>query len=591
VICNSPSQIYDHALLFSPSSSWLHKYYAAELPPIPKVVKGAKSEWGTCSRTVSLSTKALALSYWNNAIAVGCGNRNIIILDAITGSRAAVLSGHTNWVRSVAFSSDGRSLVSGSNDTTVKLWDMQTGGVVKTFHGHTHWVLSVSILADYTRITSGSRDQKIHLWSIQTGECLCTIEQVDGVSHVMFSPIDPQDIISVSDDKIWKWDVNGHQIPPTYDGTHIAFSPDNTQFALCNEEVVTVQHSDSREIVAEFHIANDSAQYCCFSPDSRLIAVVAGYTAYVWDIISPDPDPIETLIGHTSEITSLVFSSPSSLVSASRDGSVKFWKICTLSTDTVTADQQPTPFISPPIISVSLQARAGIAVSSDKNGVVKTWDISTGLCKESFQIPDIKEGFSGSDAKLIDGRLIFVWYENYKIHIWDTGKEELIKTLDLDTPWCRGVRISEDGSRVFCLHDGSIQAWPMWTWEPMCKVKLGLNGILHLGSLSIDSSKVRAQICKSSIQEGWDFGTLGSSPVPFDPFTGRPYLDFIGGASWKTDGLCWIKDTVTGEGVFQLRGKYAKPLDVQWDGQYLVAGYESGEVLILNFDDVHSRNM
>jgi len=590
VICNSPSQIYDHALLFSPSSSWLHKCYAAELPCMPKVVKGVKSEWGTCSRTVSLDDDAVALSYWNNAIAVGCGNKNIIILNAITGSQTAVLSGHTNWVNSVAFSSDGRSLVSGSDDTTAKLWDMQTGGVVKTFHGHTDWVLSVSISADCTRIASGSEDHTIHLWDIQTGECLCTIEQVDRVLHVMFSPIDPQHIISVSNNKIWKWDVNGHQIPPTYDGTHITFSSDHTQFALCNREVVTVQNSDSGKIVAEFHTANGTARHCCFSPDGRLIAVAAGKIAYVWDITSPDPDPIETLIGHTREITSLMFSSPFSLISASRDGSVMFWKIGTLSTDPVTVDQQSTPFTSPAIMSVSLQARAGIAVSSDENAVVKTWDISTGLCKASFQIPDIKEKtLNKRDAKLIDGRLIFVWYENDKIHIWDTGKEELIKTLD--TSWCRGVRISEDGSRVFGLHDGSIQAWPMWTWEPVCEVKLQLKGTLHLNYLSIDSSKVWAQICNSSTQEGWDFGTLGSSPVPFHPSTGRPHLDFIGGALWHTDGPCWIKDTVTGEGVFQLSGKYVKPNDVQWDGRYLVVGYESGEVLILDFDCVLNRDM
>jgi hypothetical protein len=43
-----------------------------------------------------------------------------------------------------------------------------------------------------------------------------------------------------------------------------------------------------------------------------------------------------------------------------------------------------------------------------------------------------------------------------------------------------------------------------------------------------------------------------------------------------------IKDTVTGKVVLQLNGRYAKPFDVQWDGQYLVAGYESGEVMILD---------
>ena len=125
----------------------------------------------------------------------------------------------------------------------------------------------------------------------------------------------------------------------------------------------------------------------------------------------------------------------------------------------------------------------------------------------------------------------------------------------------------------------------------MCEVKLRLKGLLYLNPLSIDSSKVWAQICNSSTQEGWDFGTLGSSPTPFDPSTGRPHLDFIGGISWQTRRPCWIMDTVTREKVFQLRGKYARPSDVQWDGQYLVAGYKSGEVLILDFGHVLSKDM
>jgi WD40 repeat protein len=117
------------------------------------------------------------LSYHNNSIAVGSEPGDIIILNAITGSQTAVLSGHTDEVNCLTFSSDGTSLVSGSDDCTVKLWDVQTGGVVKTFSGHTDWVWSVSISADCTIIASGSSDNTICLWNIQTGECQHVIRQ------------------------------------------------------------------------------------------------------------------------------------------------------------------------------------------------------------------------------------------------------------------------------------------------------------------------------------------------------------------------------------------------------------------------------
>jgi len=155
------------------------------------VIKGTEAGWGTCSRTVSFSAKVQTLSYWNNSIAVGSNCWGIIILDAITGSQTAVLSGHTGRVYCLTFSSDGKSLVSGSNDMTVKLWDVQTGGVAKTFHGHTGAVWSVSISADHTRVASGSFDDIVHLWNTQTGECLCQIRHQDTVEHVIFSPMDP----------------------------------------------------------------------------------------------------------------------------------------------------------------------------------------------------------------------------------------------------------------------------------------------------------------------------------------------------------------------------------------------------------------
>ena len=441
-IHGSPSLIYHSALLLSPLSSWLHTYYTPQLLQGPKVVRGVEVGWGACSRTVSLDSSGQALSCWSDTIAVGSGSGKIITLSAITGSQMAVLSGHTNLVHSLTFSSDGRSLVSGSYDQTVKFWDVQTGGVVQTFYGHTDWVYSVSISVDCTRIALGSGDHTIRLWDIQTGECLCTIQRQQDVFCVSFSPLNPQHIFSVSDDKICEWDTDGYQIPSTYDGSHIIFSPDHTKFALCNGNDITVQNSDSRTTVARFNVS-DYTECFCFSPDGNFIAAAVDTTAYVWDITSQDPHLIATFIDHTDDITSLVFSSPSSLVSVSDD--VKFWKIGTSPSDNISANSQSTPFCSAWIKSITLQARDGIVVSSDRDGVVKTWDISTGVCKASFQTPagDCYP-WAKQDARLIDSRLIFIWCPYDKIHVWEIETGELLQTLV--TPQLYDLRISGDGS-------------------------------------------------------------------------------------------------------------------------------------------------
>ena len=170
-ICDSPSRIYNFVLPFCPPSSWLCKHYGTKFLPVVKVVKGTSAAWGKCSRTVQLSGVPRALSCGENTIAVGLelDHDNIIILDATTGSQAAVLYSHLDCVRSLVFSSDKTLLVSGSDDMTVKLWDVQTGGIVKTFYGFNDGVFSVSISADCTTIASGSGDGTICLWNVQKG--------------------------------------------------------------------------------------------------------------------------------------------------------------------------------------------------------------------------------------------------------------------------------------------------------------------------------------------------------------------------------------------------------------------------------------
>ena len=463
---------------------------------------------------------------------------------------------------------------------TVKLWDVQTGGVVKTFTGHTGLVWSVSISADFTKIASGSHDNTICLWDIQTRECHQTIEQAEPVDYVSFSPVDPQHLISISDHRVWQWDTNGHQIKPPYDGSCIAFSSDGIQFVSCNRSVVTVQNSDSGVIVAEFHMAND-AYMCCFSPYGRLIAVAAGTTAYIWDITSSDPCLVSTFIGHTKKITSLAFSSPSSLISASEDQSVKFWRIGALSTDPVMANPQPAPPTSAQIESITLQAKDGITITIHSDSTVKTWDIFSGLCKSSFQIP--VKNIEKRDVRLINGRLIFVCHADKTINIWDIEKGELLLAGDGLDGSIEDLRISGDGSRVFCLDAHFIQALSVQTGELVGRVEIVYSR--RIGTLTVDGPKVWVHYPNSGYQ-GWDFGILGSLPVQLPNVP--PYRLHPNGAVLWDPSLSGVKDNATGEVLFQLSGRHGKPADVQWSGQFLVVCYTTEDVLIFDFSNLFS---
>ena len=533
------------------------------------MVKGLPAEWGECFRTVTPRNSPWVVACWKDIIAGGCFGGDIIIIDKITGSQKAVLSGHTNSVTSVTFSSDGTFLVSGGWDNTVKLWDVQTGGVVKTFHGHTTSVLSVSISGDCTMIASGSDDRTIRLWDIQTKECLHVVEQQEEAYHVCFSPMDSQSLISASDGKVWEWDISGCKINPVHGSSHVTFSLDKIQLVLCQGVLVAVQHSDEDQLYG----------CCCLIPGGRLIAVAAGSAINIWDVTGSDPHLIKTYVGHSRRITSLVFSSPSSLISSSDDGSVKFWQIADLLRDPAVINLESTPLASAPIKCITLQAKDGIAISGHSGGVVTVWDILTGHSKASFQTP-AKELFH-TDALLINNRLIYVWTKPFEemVYIWDTEKGEY-QIVDTKND-IMNVKISGDGSRVYSLQYHYLESWSILTGEGNGRVKFEGEG--YGGTLTVDGSRVWAHIPNKKIQ-GWDFGISGSSPVELS--VTPPVLNST--KVWNRE-LSRIQNPVTGKVVFQLGGRLKQPTHLQWDGQYLVAGYHSGEVLILDFGHVLSQ--
>jgi WD40 repeat protein len=94
------------------------------------------------------------------------------IWDAATGKPIGQpLTGHLSAVFGVAYSPDGKRMVSGSNDTTVRIWDVETGQAIgQPLTGHALLVCGVAFSPDGKRIVSGSFDNTLLLWDAVTGK-------------------------------------------------------------------------------------------------------------------------------------------------------------------------------------------------------------------------------------------------------------------------------------------------------------------------------------------------------------------------------------------------------------------------------------
>ncbi len=81
-------------------------------------------------------TTQLPLSWTGTTLVNLNWDDTISLWDIDTGNQLALLSGHTNWVGTVAFSPDGWTLASAGQDGKIRLWDPINGNLIAVMSGH-----------------------------------------------------------------------------------------------------------------------------------------------------------------------------------------------------------------------------------------------------------------------------------------------------------------------------------------------------------------------------------------------------------------------------------------------------------------------
>jgi WD40 repeat protein len=280
----------------------------------------------------------------------------------------------------VAFSRDGRYLVSGHDDAGIQIWDLAAMAMREhILKGHTSFVTCVACGDLY--FVSGSYDYTIRLWAPPLAPVLFSEPEILSpslVASIAHSPDGTKLVSGLFDGSLQFWDaatgatLSKTQKEHTSVVSCVAFSADGTRVVsgsfdknLCLWEV-----SSCSKIGTAFVGHTRSVWSAVFSLDGTLIASGSSDAAVrLWDPASSTSIG-SPFLGHSSTVFSVLFSlDGSQIISSSRDQSIRVW---TIEPHTEVVHARFLHADSAYFLTRSLDSKYVISISAD--GTVVCWD-------------------------------------------------------------------------------------------------------------------------------------------------------------------------------------------------------------------------
>ena len=170
-------------------------------------VSGAERLWRDVYQD---GVKSLAFSPDGRRIVSGSYDRSVRLWDWTSGSELACLNGHESGVTAAAFSPDGRHMVSASEDETLRLWEAVPSVPLTPRHSHSARLTHLCFSPDARVLVSGSADGTVQVWDTASAIRLAFYPGSDSYRKVLAISPDARRIAFASEDqKIRVWEVAG----------------------------------------------------------------------------------------------------------------------------------------------------------------------------------------------------------------------------------------------------------------------------------------------------------------------------------------------------------------------------------------------
>jgi WD40 repeat protein/TPR repeat protein len=281
------------------------------------------------------AAQAIILEVLTNArIAQGRTPAAINVFQEVRASDAqlAILSGHSDFLRSAAYSPDGMRVVTASLDKTARIWDARSGKQLAVLSGHGDRVNSAAYSPDGTQIVTASSDKTARIWDARTGAQLAILSgNGDRLISAAYSP-DGTRIVTASYGRTARvMDTRTGAMLAALSGhgatvTSAAYSPDGSKIVTASfDHSARIWDARSGKQLAELTGHGGTVEFAAYSPDGmRIVTASADKTARIWN--ARTGAQLTVLSGHGGTVESVAYSPDGMrVVTASDDKTVRIW--------------------------------------------------------------------------------------------------------------------------------------------------------------------------------------------------------------------------------------------------------------------------
>jgi WD40 repeat protein len=403
----------------------------------------------------------------NHTLAISGDDKSVNLLDA---NAVASLPTHPGGTSGVAIHPTGTQLLTSGKDKWVKLWDVASQKEAKSFGpypepisnlttsrdftlfavsfgksvkviqisdgkeiatmNHPVEVLSLNFNPDRSRLVTGGSDQLSRVWEVTTGHELQAFNETGPVRAVIFSPTQPQQVVTASDKSISQQTQSLTRLVPvstapvraatiTPSGSHFVATGDDLLVHLINASNGSIERkcegataplravsvSKNGQLVASGGVDKSIRLYnfndakligsistaapirgLAFHPTLPLIAgILEDGKLGVWNINFPPGQPLPDEFGrlvqefaHPAPGNAIAFSETGLLFTGSDDKTLKQWRIA--------SDAPVKNFAHPNLVdSVAFNHDGTQLATGCHDGILRTWDVQKGPTLKAIQ--------------------------------------------------------------------------------------------------------------------------------------------------------------------------------------------------------------